>query len=37
MMEVRTRKLVYEQRTDKFLVDDGEIDSDTDAESDMSL
>ena len=44
LMEVRTGRPVYEQppglftrHTDKFLVDDNDIDSDTDAESDMSL
>ena len=44
LMEVRTRRLVYEQppglftrHTDKFIVDDNHVDSDTDAESDMSL
>ena len=43
-MEVRTGRLVYEQppglfteHTDKFIVDDDDMDSDTDAESDMSL
>ena len=44
LMEVRTGRLVYEQppglfteHTDKFIVDDDEMDSDTVAESDMSL
>ena len=44
LMEVRTGRLVYEQppglfteHTDKFIVDDNDMDSDTDAESDMSL
>ena len=44
LMEVRTGRLVHEQppslfteHTDKFIVDDNDIDSDTDAESDMSL
>ena len=44
LMEVRTRRLVCEQppgsfteHTDKFIVDDNDMDSDTDAESDMSL
>ena len=44
LMEVRTGRLVYEQppglftrHTDKFIVDDNDVDSDTDAESDMSL
>ena len=44
LMEVRTRRLVYEQplglftsHTDKFIVDDDDVDCDTDAESDMSL
>ena len=43
-MEVRTGRLVYEQppglfaqHTDIFIVDDGDMDSDTVAESDMSL
>ena len=43
-MEDRTGRLVYEQplrlfteHTDKFIVDDNDMDSDTDAESDMSL
>ena len=43
-MEVRTVRLVGEQppglfaqHTDKFIVDDDGMDSDTDAESDMSL
>ena len=43
-MEVRTERLVNEQppglfaqHTDRFLVDDDEMDSDTVAESDMSL
>ena len=43
-MEVRTGRLDYEQRpglftehTDKFIVDDNDMDSDTDAELDMSL
>ena len=42
--EVRTGRLVYEhppglfkEHTDKFIVDDNDLDSDTDAESDMSL
>ena len=44
LMEVRTGRLVYEQppglfaeHTDRFIVDDNDMDSDTDAESDMSL
>ena len=44
LMEVRTGRLVYEQppglfteHTDKFIVDDKDVDSDTDAEPDMSL
>ena len=44
LMEVRTRRPVYEQppslfteHTDKVIVDDNDMDSDTDAESDMSL
>ena len=44
LMEVRTGRPVYEQppglsteHTDKFIVDDNDMDSDTDAESDMSL
>ena len=44
LMEVRTGRLVYEQphglftgHTDKFIVDDDDMDSDTVAESDMSL
>ena len=43
-MEVRTGRLVYEQppglfteHTDKFVVDDDDMDFDTVAESDMSL
>ena len=43
-MKVRIGRLVYEQppglfteHTDKFVVDDNDVDSDTDAESDMSL
>ena len=43
-MEVRTGRLVNEhppglftEHTDKFIVDDDDMDSDTDAESDMSL
>ena len=43
-MEVRTVRLVYEQplglfieHTNKFIVDDNGMDSDTDAESDMSF
>ena len=43
-LEVRTGRPVYEQppglfteHTDKFIVDDNDMDSDTDAESDMSL
>ena len=44
MVEVKTGRPVYEQppglftvHTDKFIVDDNDVDSDTDAESDMSL
>ena len=44
LMEVRTGRLVYEQppglftqHTDRFIVDDDDMDSDTVAESDMSL
>ena len=44
LMEVRIGRLVYEQppglfteHTDKFIVDDNDMDSDTGAESDMSL
>ena len=44
LMEVRTRRPVYEQppglftqHTDRFIVDDDDMDSDTVAESDMSL
>ena len=44
LMEVRTGRPVYEQppdlfseHTDKFIVEDNDMDSDTDAESDMSL
>ena len=44
LMEVRTGRPVYEQppglfteHTDRFIVDDNDMDSDTDAESDMSL
>ena len=44
LMEVGTGSLVCEQppglfmeHTDKFIVDDNDVDSDTDAESDMSL
>ena len=44
LMEVRTGRPVYEQppglfteHTDKFIVDDNDMDSDTDAEPDMSL
>ena len=44
LMEVRTGRPVYEQphglftgHTDKFIVDDDDMDSDTVAESDMSL
>ena len=44
LMEVRTKRPVYEQRpglfaqhTDKFIVDDDDLDSNTVAESDMSL
>ena len=43
-MEFRSGRLVYEQppglfteHTDKFVVDDNDVDSDTDAEADMSL
>ena len=43
-MEVRTGRSVYEQppglfteHTDKFIVDDDNMDSDTEAESEMSL
>ena len=43
-MESRTGRPVYEQppglfteHTDKFIVDGNDMDSDTDAESDMSL
>ena len=43
-MDVRTGRPVYEQppglfteHTDKFIVDDNDVNSDTDAESDMSL
>ena len=43
-MEVRTGRPVYEQppglfteHTDKFIVDDNDMDSDTDADSDMSF
>ena len=43
LMKVRTGRPVYEQppglfteHTDKFIVDDNDMDSDTDAESDMS-
>ena len=44
LMEVRTGRPVYEQppglfteHTDKFIVDDNDMDPDTDEESDMSL
>ena len=44
LIEVRTGKLVYEQppglfkeHTDRFVIDDDDMDSDTFAESDMSL
>ena len=44
MLEARTGRLVSEQpagsftqHTDKFVIDDDDMDSDTDAESDMSL
>ena len=38
MMEVRTgRPVLFAQHTDRFIVENGKMDSDTEAESEMSL